>query len=363
MSEKKVKNVCLFAVLLLLSGAGRAAAAPAASNDVLNQKPADIKIEVLDLDRAITEVSQDPAALPALYDTVKEIYLRQQKKDKAISLLATYYKNRGTDRSLLRTLAYLYEQAGATTQAAEVYEKILSLDTDNDSAVVPALVGIYQRQANFDKAVDLIARQAKREPGNAQLYRQLAGIQQGRADWLPAEDSVKKAMALQPTPADYQQLAEIYLGQKSPDKALEALAEGIKKFPGVEAPLGLLTANIYLQQGDSAKAENYLIGLQWKAKDPLLKEEIVRRIKGIDDAKKAVAQPAAQPAVQTAPAPGLPLSASLTAPKPAALAASKAGADLAVSLSTASPTAPTATSTAAPVAVQPAAAKSPARAK
>ncbi|HNW44697.1 MAG TPA: tetratricopeptide repeat protein [Elusimicrobiales bacterium] len=260
----------------------------------------ELKTEYLPLDQAIREVSEDQAALPALYSTVKEIYLRQGKMDKALSLLETYNRNNGSDQGLLNALAYLYEQSGAPAKAAALYERMLVLNSVNAQSVRPKLIALYIRLGTLDKARDLTELELKREPDNPLLLRQFAKVQLDRKDFYGAEDSYKKLLKLKPVHYDYILLADVYMEQKKTDKAVEILEEGISKFPGSEVDLRTALANIHMRLGDKTKALLILNDVLWKVNEPQQKENIRQLIRNYEGTP-APGQPAAQSGVITPP--------------------------------------------------------------
>ncbi|PIU19826.1 MAG: hypothetical protein COT18_05470 [Elusimicrobia bacterium CG08_land_8_20_14_0_20_59_10] len=285
MSEKILKGV-FFSFLLVLAGQKPAAAQAGAVPDAaaeelvplehplpLPPKAPELKIEILYLDKAIAEVSRDTATLPVLYNTVKEIYLKQAKMDKAISLLNTYFSNRGTDIGVLSSLAYLYEQKGAAAKAAEVYEAIVRLDHENAPFFRSRLVDIYLQQGNTNKALSLAESLARLNPVNPYYLRLLGRAQQAANDWKAIE-TTKKVIQLDPQAGDYQRLAELYVKEKKYDEAVAALEEGMKKLPKDAVPLGILIGDIHTRSGDYDKALRVLNDLMWKTNVPDVKNNI-----------------------------------------------------------------------------------------
>lgn len=305
MTGKNINNLCF---ILFLAAVPYSAAqdtpvapqsAPAAAPAPAPLRPPELKLENLSLDQAIAEVSRDQEALPALYNAVMEIYLRQGKRDKAISLLDTYYRNRGRDNSILTSLANFYEQAGDPDKAAGVLEKLLSIDSENATDTKLALSDIHLRHGNFDKALELIEPLLKRDPENLVLLRKAALVQRGRKDWPAAEAMVRKIIALQPHNWDYQQLSELHERQKQNDKALEVLEEGIKKLPDEEVPLAITISNLHVRNGEKEKALKRLNDILWKVNDPSLKANIRSMIKNIESQS-------AQPVIPPVPATNAP---------------------------------------------------------
>jgi len=250
----------------------------------------DLNLEPLELDKAIEEVSRDTGAAVVLYNAVREIYIRQGKTRKAISLLATYDRNRGTDPSLLNSLANLYEQAGAQDLALKVHERVAALDPDN-ARNRPVLAELYMRQGDYKKARSTLEAMSKAYPDNVTLLRQMSVIQRGLNDWK-AEETVKKVIRLDPQCSDYQLLADLYFQEKKYDEAARTLEAGMAKVPNGDQCLGPTLSSVYFQQGNKSGASVLLTGLLLKAKDPVIKADIQIRLKALSDLGPAALPPA-----------------------------------------------------------------------
>lgn len=287
---RKTYKALWLAVLLAPAGANAAAipesARPPSSKEIV--------VEILDLDKAIAEVSRDTSAVADLYNTVKEAYLRQGKRDKAISLLATYERNRGADLSLLSSLAYLYEQAGALDRAMKVQEKVVGLDPENLWANNKLLLAEFcLRSGDYDKARSLAKSLNDREPGNRSYLRLLSRAQQAANDWKAVE-TTKKVIQLDPQAGDYQRLAELYVKEEKYDEAVAALEEGSKKLPNEAIPLGIVIADIYIRSGDKDKAIRVLNDLVLRTNNSDLKNNMKVMVENLR--KSAAATPLAAPA-------------------------------------------------------------------
>ncbi|MCX5793761.1 MAG: tetratricopeptide repeat protein [Elusimicrobia bacterium] len=360
--EIKNRTAVFFALTIALAaGAGRCmaapadaaadrpekaqAAAPAAPGAAALPGRAEIKIEKLDLAAAVKEIaSGDADGMADLYQKIADIYMRAQKQDKAISLLETYRGQGGTNQTILASLAGFYMQRGALKQAAEVYETMAKLPAGADRMATSALLNIYRQQGDFKKGAALVEATAKANPSNPEVFLQASDYYLQNDDTVKAEEAMRKVIALTPKAEYYKQLAQITLRQGSLDKAVAALQEGIKKTPGSEVELTVMTAdlyaqtgqadkalsildeavkklpagqleltfavsNIYLRKGEQDKAAEVLKALLEKVSDPARKEVVQQRLNNLRSAQS--------PASAVAPVPAMAAAMAGMAPSPA----------------------------------------------
>lgn len=126
----------------------------------------------------------------------------------------------------------------------------------------------YQKK-DYPQARERVQEVLKAAPSNV-LALQLAGaVELQTGAWGPAEVHLSRAVQLAPQlPLARRGLIMAYLRSGQPAKALEALLPGLEK-PAIDPELLTLAGEVYLQNGDAKKAEEFFArATQLNPKDP-----------------------------------------------------------------------------------------------
>ncbi|WP_426442353.1 tetratricopeptide repeat protein [Bradyrhizobium genosp. P] len=115
---------------------------------------------------------------------------------------------------------------------------------------VAALVGIFVRNGEADKAGALLRDSLTRNPDNLQLSLLMGRTQLAKKQVDQAEATFKTAIGQHPKdPAGYIALSNLYIGQKNFDEASKALQGGMREQPD-SIDLRLNLGNVMIRMGD-----------------------------------------------------------------------------------------------------------------
>lgn len=195
---------------------------------------------------------------PTVHMRLSAEYVKADKMTKAIfhAEQAVAKDPRNIDAHLF--LGGLYSQEKLYDKAISQYSAVLLLQPTNDEA--PIYIGsLYADKKDYKKAEQyfksLLKNPGYETPHVAHYYLGLINMdRKGSKHQLVAESAFKKSLELQP---DYEEavvsLANLYLQQKSRNKALSLCLEFQKKNP-FSRNVGDLIAQIHLEDGDPDKA-------------------------------------------------------------------------------------------------------------
>ena len=137
-------------------------------------------------------IELDPGLAPA-YDLLVGIYLETGKADQAMRELQTILTKSPQNKAALMTLASLEETQGAFEKARDTYEKLLSFDP-NDVTALNNLAFIYTERLNQgDKGVELARKARTQAPGNPAVADTLGWALFKRGDYQPATTLLEEA--------------------------------------------------------------------------------------------------------------------------------------------------------------------------
>ena len=151
-----------------------------------------------------------------------------------------------------RALAMFYAQAGEFGKAAD--QELRWAEASPQDRQSPARAAeLYLRAGNADKAIQLAEQILAR--GDSAAVRNLLGqAYRQKGDPARAVEELQKAIRLDPgKPAYYFELAQLFIDHRTPQPAVLALEEGLRRAPRQPELLRLLGV-AYLGTGDTAKA-------------------------------------------------------------------------------------------------------------
>jgi eukaryotic-like serine/threonine-protein kinase len=160
------------------------------------------------LDRAVQLDDRLPSAyvtLGRLHDSSGKYDLAQQEFRHALQLDPR-------NAEALGGLSRAYESAGRTKDAEESLKRAIALRPDYWD-VYNNLALFYDRQNRFDEAIVQLQKAIQLTPDNAQVYLNLGAVYSDKGDpqsFGPAEEALKKSLALSPTYAAYANLGFLY---------------------------------------------------------------------------------------------------------------------------------------------------------
>ncbi len=121
---------------------------------------------------------------------------------------------------------------GMLDEAVQVFRKALKIDAKN-TELVDSLVTALIEARDFENARQIVETALETNRDNPRLLAMLGRIQLGRGDSVGARVTLEKAIAADPNePSVRETLADLYLKQSEPDRALEMVT------PLVERTLG-----------------------------------------------------------------------------------------------------------------------------
>jgi tetratricopeptide (TPR) repeat protein len=154
------------------------------------------------------------------------------------------------------TLGRLYAGSNDTSNAEKAYNAALAVEPDNEEALT-GLALVYGNQGDTGKAIEKLKAATDKSP-NPRSLAILAQAYENEKDYKNAADTLKKALELQPDDNRLaNSLAEDLLRSGQLDDALKIYTALAARNPK-EAAFPMAMAEIYLRQGDSAKAHGAL---------------------------------------------------------------------------------------------------------
>lgn len=181
------------------------------------------------------------------------------------------------------TNGQLYETQGKFAKAAENYQKALAVEPANQAALL-SMARLHVRQQEFIEAEQMFGKALAAKP-QADVYNELATVQQKQGRTAEAQATVQQAIAAEPSNQRFRNnLAGMLVSSGRSDEAVQQLSQ---VFPPAVASYNV--AYMHFANQDLAGAQQYLqSALQ---ADPNLKEarELMEKISGSPTAQTAVA--------------------------------------------------------------------------
>lgn len=141
---------------------------------------------------------------------------------------------------------------------------------------------LYRYKGNIEKAEELIQTALTLNPSEATYYISYAGIYYLRSDYEKLMDMASKALELDPrTEFGYAFLSDGYNGLERSNKAIEALFDGLKVFPG-SSVLHHRLGCVYLEKNNIDQAFHHFsiaVGTDPNNPDHINKYEWVKSVK------------------------------------------------------------------------------------
>lgn len=181
------------------------------------------------------------------------------------------------------TNGQLYETQGKFAKAAENYQKALTVEPANQAALL-SMARLHVRQQEFTEAEQMFGKALAAKP-QADVYNELATVQQKQGRTADAQTTVQQAIAAEPNNQRFRNnLAGMLVSSGRSDEAVQQLSQ---VFPPAVASYNV--AYMHFANQDLAGAQQYLqSALQ---ADPNLKEarELMEKISGSPTTQTAVA--------------------------------------------------------------------------
>jgi putative PEP-CTERM system TPR-repeat lipoprotein len=215
------------------------------------------------LGEVASQVGQSQAVLDALMRSQRahpdnevlrlnlaQMYLTADEPDRALALLAKTTDDDNPRRDQL-LVAALFAAKGPPAAGAEV-TKLLAA-RPRDPAVLQLGAAYYASQGALDRARTLLSEELRLNPRDVTATASLARIEAAAGDTTAAEDTLKSALAADPTAWPIRvALAQRLAGAKEYAQAESVLQGADEAKVGAALPFAL--ASVYLAQGDQKQA-------------------------------------------------------------------------------------------------------------
>lgn len=144
---------------------------------------------------------------PQTYPLLASLWAGTGARDTGLDAFATWTARMPDHRTVRLAYAYLLQQAGNITAAAEQWRAVLQIVPDDDRALLPLLQQLLATDA-VDTALDLMLRAHTYNPRNAANNDRLVQIYQQRGDDAQALHFMRELMASGPVTPDLRQQAD-----------------------------------------------------------------------------------------------------------------------------------------------------------
>lgn len=166
-------------------------------------------------------------SIPGVFVTLAQIHDYQGKHDLALGEFQHALQIDPNDAAALEGLAKSYEKSGRIADAEKTFQRAAVLRPDNWDGY-NSLGAFYERQGKYPQAIAAYRQALQITPDNAELYSNLATayLDQGGPQSLPpAEQALKRSIALNPGYPAYANLGMLYMQEKRyPEAASETEA-------------------------------------------------------------------------------------------------------------------------------------------
>ena len=169
-----------------------------------------------DLERAIQEYEKvlkiDSKAVK-VYRELTSLYWQTGNTNKALAAAQTLEELSGKDAGTNLFLGNFYLVSGNTDKARELWEKVLEIDPDNETAIL--YLAAYFSERNIPQAITYWKMFLEKKPDSAPGYFQLGSSQEKMGQYNNAAESYKKAISIAPGSAEMHiSLARLYEKQE-----------------------------------------------------------------------------------------------------------------------------------------------------
>jgi eukaryotic-like serine/threonine-protein kinase len=190
-----------------------------------NRDPKWIKEALANCDRALKLNPQ----LPSAYVTLGSLHTLTGNNELALTEFqkAVALDSRNPDATI--GMAWSYEQAGRLDQAEVEYKRAAVLNA-SDWSNRNELALFYDRQGRYAEAIEQVKQAISTSPDNPMLYFNLGAFYLDSGNpvhFSPAEEALRKSLALAPTNGAYGNLALLYLYEKRYAEAAAASEKAI----------------------------------------------------------------------------------------------------------------------------------------
>ncbi len=220
--------------------------------------------EAIELLTEGTRKADDPVDL---YRVLGEMYMRQSGLsadpdesrgyfDQAVDTFKAALEIDPEDATLLNTLGDLYLREQKLDQAIEVFERMEELIPD-DLLLKERLAKTYELAGRLEDAARALEDLAEAHPTNARVFFSLGALYERMDETEKAITNYELAARLDPRePAAYLKLGVLQM-EDAPDKAVEALREGLSAIPGDPRLLEMLGYVLFNKQEYAAAVESF----------------------------------------------------------------------------------------------------------
>ena len=196
-------------------------------------------------------LKKDPDYIPAMM-YLAELYNSQKKVDDAIGMYQRVLKLQPEKTEALLSIGVLYASKQDFEKAQGLFKEVLKRDSDNLMALY-YLGTVFVERKKYDAAEEQFKKLIELNPNFDAAYLNMGLISEIKGHGKEAEDYYKKALELNPQNIFVRErLAQVYISDKSYDKAVKELEEIAKNIPNVDIHLKL--GMLYLQEREYDKA-------------------------------------------------------------------------------------------------------------
>jgi predicted Zn-dependent protease len=189
---------------------------------------------------------------PLVWLGAAQTRLQLGRRDEAIEAAGRALALAPEEPGVARALAMFYAQAGEFAKAADQELRWAQASPRDQQSPLRA-AELYLRAGNAEKTIQ-VAEQILARGESADVHNLLGQAYRLKDDPARAAEELQKAIRLHPDkPAYYAVLAQLFIDHRTPQPAVLALEEGLRRVPN-EPELVRLLGVAYLGTGDTGKA-------------------------------------------------------------------------------------------------------------
>lgn len=179
---------------------------------------------------------------PQLQRMLAEVYVKQQRNDEAVELLRTSLARQPADVPTMLSLADLYRELGRPEEAEALLQRTAEVPSVDPGQLLPRAQALYLRADGDADARSAAGRLFERildlDPENETALRLLGSLRYDAEQYADAGDLLYRAAEVNPRDVQlWLQAANAYLRAGRLDRAADVADEGLLLFPGTTSLL------------------------------------------------------------------------------------------------------------------------------
>lgn len=175
-------------------------------------------------------IARDPGA-PVLKKELALIYIQQDKKQAALSLVDDLLKKNPDDVEALIIDASIRQAEGETDYVKKAYERVIKLDPDRQSIYI-VLGRLYIEDEMYHKAINVLDRLVKRFPDAYTGYYYIGKAYKSLGETKKAIDAFNQSLEIEPALIEPRvELIQIYQKKNKPQNMIEQYEDILEYYP------------------------------------------------------------------------------------------------------------------------------------